>query len=89
MKTWKTCIYFQSHLILAAVNVDRVYVLRQSKDFEKKISITYLGQSAKCVCPQKNKIQHRKPVIDGIRNEKGNKNRKFRILDNTMRRKSQ
>ena len=31
----------------------------------------------RCVCPQKNERQQRKPVIDGIRNKK--KNKKFRI----------
>ena len=35
MKTWKTCIYFQFHLILV-VNVDRVYILCQSKHLKKK-----------------------------------------------------
>ena len=48
----------------------------------KKIWITYLGQSAECVCPQKNERQQRKPVNEWDRNEKGN-NKKFRIPYNT------
>ena len=67
MKIWKTCIYFQFHLILV-VNVDRV---------------TYLGQSAECLCSQKDERQQRKPVIDGIKNEKEKKKKKFRIPYNT------
>ena len=35
MKIWKTCIYFQSQLILVVNVVDRVFILCQSKDFQK------------------------------------------------------
>ena len=69
LQIWNTCIYFQFHLILV-VNVDRVYILRQSKDFEKNLNCQYIGQSVECVAPQKNERQQRKPVIDGIRNKK-------------------
>ena len=59
MKIWKTfIIYFQFHLILV-VNVDRVYILCQSKGFEKNP-----------VCPQKNERQQSRPVIDGKRRKK-------------------
>ena len=39
MKIWKTCIYFESQLILVVNVVDRVFILCQSKDFQKKIEL--------------------------------------------------
>ena len=56
------------------VNADKVYSYIQSNNFEKSELPRTLSR---CVCPQKNERQQRKPVIDGIRNKK--KNKKFRI----------
>ena len=49
------------------VNADKVYSYIQSNNFEKK---SELPRTLRCVCPQKNERQQRKPVIDGIRNKK-------------------
>ena len=51
------------------VNVERVYSYIPSKDFEKKSELP--KTLSRCVCPQKNEQQQRKPVIE--------KNKKFRI----------
>ena len=50
------------------VNADKVYSYIQSNNFEKKSELP--GTLSRCVCPQKNERQQRKPVIDGIRNKK-------------------
>ena len=57
------------------VNVDKVYRYIQSNNLEKKSELP--RTLSRCVCPQKNEQQQRKPVIDGIRNKERNK--KFRI----------
>ena len=49
------------------VNADKVYSYIQSNKFEKK---SELPRTLRCVCPQKNERQQRKPVIAGIRNKK-------------------
>ena len=51
------------------VNVGKVYSYIQSNNLEKKIKLP--RTLSRCVCPQKNERQQRKPVIDGIRNKKG------------------
>ena len=57
------------------VNVDKVYSYIQSNNLENKSELPRTLN--RCVCPQKNERQKRKPVIDGIRNKERNK--KFRI----------
>ena len=37
----------------------------------------------RCICSQKNEMQQRKPVIEGIRNKKKKKKKKFIIPYNT------
>ena len=75
MKIWKkTCIQlpinFRFHLI--PVNVDRVYIFCVNERTQKKTL-------NRCLCPQKNERQQKKPVTHGIRNKKKRKNKKFTI----------
>ena len=57
---------------MVLVNVDRVYILCQSKDLEKtELPRTLTG----CICSQKNERQQRKPVIDDKRNKKKGRTR--------------
>ena len=62
------------------VNADKVYSYIQSNNFEKKPELP--RTLSRCVCPQNNERQQRKPVIDGIRNKK---NKNFRIKSEEKR----
>ena len=55
-------IYFHFHLI--TVNVDRVYIYFVNEKTQKKTL-------NRCVCPQKNERQQKKPVTHGITRKKG------------------
>ena len=55
------------------VNVDKVYsyiVSIKKSELRRTLS--------RCVCPQNNERQQRKPVIDGIRNKKEKKSKNFK-----------
>ena len=60
-------------------NVDRVYN-SNIVSVKRLQNLNLVPRTlSRCVCPLKNEQQQKKPVIDGVRNKKEKRSKKFRI----------